>query len=323
MVLFTCMPARTPRCVQCLMYGSLYWEEKVNCFSVCPFERPPEAVQDIKSRHVRSHYASSSLIKLSSPATHTGAQDGLCHSNICWLQQLLSVVSYYVFYASYRPSTGIQVWMRWRELSRIVKGRSSTNSLESGTSLFSAETRPRRPASGEQVCRVSFVRTFSFLYSLRCLTQLMFVCYADAMPVDHEQYYGFTKFAIELNELHPSFKLLLPPTDTRLRVDQRYENNTENQKMQLKARFVMSAARTLSVKTTKTKGCSVMTLWSSVGSWELLSSLLSNHNCRWQYIWWDSSRSVQRKGTVLKVCYVIISVWKIPNLSKIINRMKK
>ncbi|XP_075883734.1 oxysterol-binding protein-related protein 3 isoform X2 [Nelusetta ayraudi] len=44
---------------------------------------------------------------------------------------------------------------------------------------------------------------------------------ASAMPVDHEQYYGFTKFAIELNELEPSVKLLLPPTDTRLRVDQR------------------------------------------------------------------------------------------------------
>ncbi|KAM8735894.1 oxysterol-binding protein-related protein 3 isoform 4-T4 [Acanthopagrus schlegelii] len=52
---------------------------------------------------------------------------------------------------------------------------------------------------------------------------------ANAMPVDHEQYYGFTKFAIELNELHPSFKLLLPPTDTRLRVDQRLleEGNLE------------------------------------------------------------------------------------------------
>lgn len=43
------------------------------------------------------------------------------------------------------------------------------------------------------------------------------------MPADHDQYYGFTKFAIELNELDPSLKLLLPPTDTRLRVDQRYE----------------------------------------------------------------------------------------------------
>lgn len=46
---------------------------------------------------------------------------------------------------------------------------------------------------------------------------------AGAMPVDHEQHYGFTKFAIELNELEPSVKPLLPPTDTRLRVDQRSE----------------------------------------------------------------------------------------------------
>ncbi|KAM9310675.1 oxysterol-binding protein-related protein 3 [Pholidichthys leucotaenia] len=44
---------------------------------------------------------------------------------------------------------------------------------------------------------------------------------ANAMPTDHEQYYGFTKFAVELNELEPSLKGLLPPTDTRLRVDQR------------------------------------------------------------------------------------------------------
>lgn len=44
------------------------------------------------------------------------------------------------------------------------------------------------------------------------------------MPLDHEQYYGFTKFAVELNELEPSGKLLLPPTDTRLRVDQRSEH---------------------------------------------------------------------------------------------------
>ncbi|XP_061809944.1 oxysterol-binding protein-related protein 3 isoform X2 [Nerophis lumbriciformis] len=44
---------------------------------------------------------------------------------------------------------------------------------------------------------------------------------ANAIPLDHEQYYGFTKFAIELNELDTSLKPLLPPTDTRLRVDQR------------------------------------------------------------------------------------------------------
>ncbi|XP_063054468.1 oxysterol-binding protein-related protein 3 [Engraulis encrasicolus] len=44
---------------------------------------------------------------------------------------------------------------------------------------------------------------------------------ANPMPVDHDQYYGFTKFAVELNELKSSMKTRLPPTDTRLRPDQR------------------------------------------------------------------------------------------------------
>ncbi|KAM4569064.1 oxysterol-binding protein-related protein 3 [Fundulus diaphanus] len=52
---------------------------------------------------------------------------------------------------------------------------------------------------------------------------------ASPMPMNYEQYYGFTKFAIELNELETSLKPLLPPTDTRLRVDQRLleEGNLE------------------------------------------------------------------------------------------------
>ncbi|XP_062848450.1 oxysterol-binding protein-related protein 3 isoform X2 [Trichomycterus rosablanca] len=43
----------------------------------------------------------------------------------------------------------------------------------------------------------------------------------NPMPPDYEQYYGFTKFALELNELDLQTKALLPPTDTRLRLDQR------------------------------------------------------------------------------------------------------
>lgn len=69
-------------------------------------------------------------------------------------------------------------------------------------------------------CTESPFMIYAFL--LQCLMQwMLFVCNVGAMPVDHEQYYGFTKFAIELNELDPSLKLLLPLTDTRLRVDQR------------------------------------------------------------------------------------------------------
>jgi len=39
------------------------------------------------------------------------------------------------------------------------------------------------------------------------------------MPPDHQLYYGFTRFAIELNEL--SSDMQLPPTDSRHRPDQR------------------------------------------------------------------------------------------------------
>ncbi|CAH0717607.1 unnamed protein product, partial [Brenthis ino] len=42
-----------------------------------------------------------------------------------------------------------------------------------------------------------------------------------AMPPEHELYYGFTRFAMELNELEPGMRDLLPHTDTRLRPDQR------------------------------------------------------------------------------------------------------
>ncbi|KAM8888077.1 oxysterol-binding protein-related protein 7 [Synchiropus picturatus] len=43
----------------------------------------------------------------------------------------------------------------------------------------------------------------------------------NPQPKDHLMYYGFSAFAMELNELPPKLKALLPPTDTRLRPDQR------------------------------------------------------------------------------------------------------
>jgi hypothetical protein len=41
------------------------------------------------------------------------------------------------------------------------------------------------------------------------------------MPEDHARFYGFTRFAIELNEISPALQERLPVTDTRLRPDQR------------------------------------------------------------------------------------------------------
>lgn len=59
------------------------------------------------------------------------------------------------------------------------------------------------------------------------------------MPANYERYYGFTRFAIELNELGPE-ATFLPPTDTRFRPDQRALeegdlNTAENLKMQLES----------------------------------------------------------------------------------------
>ncbi|XP_069504300.1 oxysterol-binding protein-related protein 3 isoform X1 [Ambystoma mexicanum] len=57
---------------------------------------------------------------------------------------------------------------------------------------------------------------------------------ANPMPMDFEQYYGFTRYALELNEIDPQIKHLLPPTDTRFRPDQRFleEGNIEGAEMQ-------------------------------------------------------------------------------------------
>jgi hypothetical protein len=43
-----------------------------------------------------------------------------------------------------------------------------------------------------------------------------------ALPENSKQYYGFTRFAIELNELDDELRKQLPPTDTRFRPDQRF-----------------------------------------------------------------------------------------------------
>ncbi|XP_049416358.1 oxysterol-binding protein-related protein 7-like isoform X1 [Epinephelus fuscoguttatus] len=43
----------------------------------------------------------------------------------------------------------------------------------------------------------------------------------NVQPDDYAQYYGFSRYARELNELTPELRAVLPPTDTRFRPDQR------------------------------------------------------------------------------------------------------
>ena len=50
---------------------------------------------------------------------------------------------------------------------------------------------------------------------------LVDVTLLGAVPENSKRYYGFTRFAIELNEIDDDLRQQLPPTDTRFRPDQR------------------------------------------------------------------------------------------------------
>uniref|UniRef100_A0A8C6M1C4 Oxysterol-binding protein n=1 Tax=Nothobranchius furzeri TaxID=105023 RepID=A0A8C6M1C4_NOTFU len=55
----------------------------------------------------------------------------------------------------------------------------------------------------------------------KCIWKPSFCPPTDSQPKDYLQFYGFSTFAMELNELTPDLRPFLPPTDTRLRPDQR------------------------------------------------------------------------------------------------------
>ena len=68
--------------------------------------------------------------------------------------------------------------------------------------------------------------------------QLEVIWKANKPAPDHEQYYGFTQYTMELNELTDDIKDHLPNTDTRLRPDQRlFEegdvDNAESEKLRI------------------------------------------------------------------------------------------
>lgn len=65
--------------------------------------------------------------------------------------------------------------------------------------------------------------------------QLQVLWEAEPMPHNAANYYGFTNFALSLNEITPDIDGVLPPTDSRLRPDQRaLENGDADSAEQLK-----------------------------------------------------------------------------------------
>lgn len=63
----------------------------------------------------------------------------------------------------------------------------------------------------------------------------------------------------------------------------------------------------------ESKRCSLMMWWSSVGSRELLSSLLNTHRCQWKSVWLDSGKNVHRRSNV----YTKIYKWTCPQSSEL------
>ncbi|KAJ8926088.1 hypothetical protein NQ315_009945 [Exocentrus adspersus] len=132
-----------------------------------------------------------------------------------------------------------QRWVDQYGELRISNGRITCKLTFSKASYWSAKRHEVVGAvfdeSGKPVRRL-FGKWSESLYcgvapSARCIWR------AGTLPPNHERYYGFTRFAIELNELGPDSHLL-PPTDTRLRPDQRALeegdlSTAENLKLQL------------------------------------------------------------------------------------------
>ncbi|KAJ8962778.1 hypothetical protein NQ318_001177 [Aromia moschata] len=134
-----------------------------------------------------------------------------------------------------------QRWVDQYGELRITNGRITCKLTFAKASYWSAKRHEVVGAvfdeSGKPVRRL-FGKWSESLYcgvapSARCIWR------AGTLPPNHERYYGFTRFAIELNELGPDSHLL-PPTDTRLRPDQRALEEgdlttAENLKLQLEA----------------------------------------------------------------------------------------
>ncbi|EMP33796.1 Oxysterol-binding protein-related protein 7 [Chelonia mydas] len=99
------------------------------------------------------------------------------------------------------------------------------------STYYRAGSKPFNPVLGETYECVRPDKGFRFISEQVCHHPPISACHAesdnfifwqDPMPREHEKNYGFTQFALELNELTPELKRFLPSTDTRLRPDQRY-----------------------------------------------------------------------------------------------------
>ncbi|KAK2111769.1 Oxysterol-binding protein- protein 7 [Saguinus oedipus] len=114
------------------------------------------------------------------------------------------------------------MFTRCRALCSVGVAVSSTDFLGNGTRGCTGDPCRAASASGNPVSG-GVTEGWVRLERLRPGSPAPAPCLPpDSMPPDHERNFGFTQFALELNELTAELKRSLPSTDTRLRPDQRY-----------------------------------------------------------------------------------------------------
>lgn len=153
---------------------------------------------------------------------------GFPSNTLGWFSFIYNLKKLTVKFMFFRETTGVQMWMKFKDLWWIRKEKWSTGFLENGTKVFIVVSHLLLNASGGQV-RISsrFTLTAGLhsglaVQSFKAKRDFVGFPPPGSMPTDYELYYGFTRFAIELNELCPELKDALPRTDARFRPDQRY-----------------------------------------------------------------------------------------------------
>lgn len=116
------------------------------------------------------------------------------------------------------------------------------------------------------------------------------------MPEDANQYYGFTRFAIHLNEFTENLKEDLPPTDSRFRPDQRLFENGKVEEAELEKQRIEESQRSRR-RELEAKGETHQPLWFKQDT-ENSNSKQNNNDWVFNHQYWSSRDSPGNKNRI-------------------------
>jgi len=203
-------------------YGDHYeWNKVVTCIhNVLSQQRYLEHYGEVTIRNLKSNVCTCKItfvkVNETTPHKHTHTKLSVANLRLTGLCFGCSLVT------GARTRTRTRCRARWWTKAAA----SSTGSAVCGTKASSATLCPLRNVSGSRVSRRADVWPLLWVFRGRVLhggsTERLLSPPTDPQPKSALRCYGFSTFAMELNELTPDLKPLLPPSDSRLRPDQRW-----------------------------------------------------------------------------------------------------